>query len=134
MIMEIKKTIKPEIRLGSKKRILIVNVVDSDTSHSTQIPKGKVGKIMKHAHNIERLRLKSLRDVGAENGKKARFGRPVKITSYRLAKKTSAIISKETGVTIPPLVISGKIQGVYPPIGIIINGKHIKIKAKNGRK
>lgn len=132
--MEIKKTIKPEIRLDSKKRILIVSVVDSVTTHSTLQPIGKAGKIMKQTHNIAGLRLKRLRDVAAGNGKKGRFDRSVTIPSYRLAKKTSAIISKETGVTISPLIIGGKIQGVYPPIGIVIDGKHIKIKTKNGRK
>ena len=132
--MEIKKTIKPEIRLDSKKRILIVNVADIVPTHSTLQPIGKAGKIMKQTHNIAGLGLKRLRDVAAGNGKKARFDRSITIPTYRLAKKTSAIISEETGVTISPLVISGKIQGVYPPVGIVINGKHIKIKAKNGRK
>lgn len=132
--MEIKKTIKPEIRLDSKKRILIVSVVDSVTTHSTLEPIGKAGRIMKHTLKVEELRLKRLREVAVGYGKKARFDRPVSIQSYRLAKKTSAIISKETGITIPPLVIGGKIQGVYPPIGIVIDDKYIKIKAKNGRK
>ena len=125
--MEIKKTIKSEIRLDSKNRKLIVSVVDSVTTHSTLQPIGKVG-------NVEGLGSKRLRDVAAGNGKKARFDRSITIPTYRLAKKTSAIISEETGVTISPLVIGGKIQGVYPPVGIVINGKHIKIKAKNGRK
>lgn len=125
--MEIKKTIKSEIRLDSKNRKLIVNVVDCVTTHSTLQPIGKVG-------NVEGLGSKRLGDVAAGNGKKSRFDRSITIPTYRLAKKTSAIISEETGVTISPLVISGKIQGVYPPVGIVINGKHIKIKAKNGRK
>ena len=103
--MEIKKTIKPEIRLDSKKRILIVSVVDGVTTHPTLQPIGKASGVMKHVHNVEGLRLKRLREVAAGNGKKARFDRPVTIESYRLAKKTSAIISKETGVTISPLVI-----------------------------
>lgn len=132
--MEIKKTIKPEIRLDSKKRILIVNVVDSITTQPTLRPIGKAGGVIKHAHNVQGLRLKKFREVAAGNVKKARFDRPVTIESYRLAKKTSAIISKETGVTISPLVISDMIQGVYPPVGIVIDGKHIKIKTKNGRK
>ena len=133
--MEIKKTIKPEIRLESKKRILIVDVADTFPTHSTLPPIGKVDKIIKHTHNVGDVKIKKFRDVGARYGKKARFNRSVTIPSYRLARKTSAIITEETGITIPPLQLcGGKIMGVYPPIGIVIDGKQIIIKAKNGRK
>ena len=66
--MEIKKTIKPEIRLDSKKRILIVSL-ESVTTHSTLQPTlqpiGKASRILKPAHNLEGLRLKRLREFAA---------------------------------------------------------------------
>lgn len=129
--MEIKKTIKPEIRLDSKKRILIVNVADIVPTHSAQHPTGKVVKIIKHIHNVEDVRLKRF---GVGSGRKVRIGRAVTFPTYQFAKKASTLIIKETGVHIPTSVIQDKVMGVYPPVGIIINGKHIKIDAKNGRK
>lgn len=133
--MEIKKTIKPEIRLDSKKRILIVNVADTVPTHSTLPPIGKADKIMKHTHNVRDVRLKRVIGVGVRYGRKARFGRTVTIPTYQFSKKASALITKETGIHIPASIIQDKVLGVYPPVGsVIINGKHIKINAKNGRK
>lgn len=133
--MEVKKTIKPEIRLDSKKRILIVNVADTVPTYSTQHSIGKVGKIMKHTHNVEDVRLRRLRELGIRCGRKARYGRVATIPTYQFAKKASALITKETGVHIPASIIQDKVLGVYPPVGsVLINGKHIKINAKNGRK
>lgn len=121
--MEIKKTIKPEIRLDSKKRILIVNVADNDPTHSSQHP-GKVDISMKRTYNVKDIRIKEFR-VGL--GRKARIGRAVTFPTYQFAKKASTLITKETGVHVPTSVIQDKVMGVYPPVGIIINGKHIKI-------
>lgn len=130
--MEVKKTIKPEIRLDSKKRILIVNVADNVLTYSPLHPAGKVGKIMTRTHIVKDVRLK---EIGVGFGKKAKFDRAVTFPTYKFAKKASSLIAEETGVHIPTSIIQNKVLGVYPPIGsIIINGKHIKIKAKNGRK
>ena len=121
--MEIKKTIKPEIRLDSKKRILIVNVKDIDPTHSP-LHSEKVDKIIKQTLNVKDIRIK---EIGVRSGRKARIGRAVTFPTYQFAKKASTLITKETGVHVPTSVIQNKVMGVYPPVGIIINGKHIKI-------
>lgn len=125
--MEIKKTIKPEIRFDLTQRMIIVKFSGCVPTHQALQPRKKMGRPISSTNYVE-CRFK--RSVG--NRPKTRYGRSIDISSYRLSKKVSELIHKEIGVRVPASIISDKIQGVYPPIGIKINDKIIKLNKKNG--
>lgn len=43
------------------------------------------------------------------------------------AKNLSTIVAEKTGLNIPGIEILKKIEGIYPPLGIKVNGKVVKI-------
>lgn len=52
---------------------------------------------------------------------------------YKSAKKVVSDIAKDTGVELSVHFVGGSLSGVYPPIGIRVNGKVVKIIKKYGK-
>ena len=58
----------------------------------------------------------------------------VALSSYKNMKKMVSVIEKELGLKVPMSLIRKGPDGVYPPIGIKIDDKIVKVIKPNGKK
>lgn len=58
----------------------------------------------------------------------------VALSSYKNMKKMVSVIEKELGIKVPMSLIRKGPDGVYPPIGIKIDDKIVKVIKPNGKK
>lgn len=59
---------------------------------------------------------------------------PVALSSYKNMKKMVAVIEKELGIKVPMSLVRKGPDGAYPPIGIKIDDKIVKVIKPNGKK
>lgn len=58
----------------------------------------------------------------------------VALSSYKNMKNVVSVIEKELGIKVPMSLIRKGPDGVYPPIGIKIDDKIVKVIRPNGKK
>lgn len=98
------------IRLGSKKDMIIVKVSDK-----TSMIFPPLGKGSKHKQIIRH---------------KTFVGMP----TYKTTKKMVANIEKELTIKLPLSLVRKSASGVFPPIGIMIDDKIVKVIKPYGKK